>query len=231
MTTEERDVSQPLDEKEKRYLKALHQKAEAERRSRPQETKPSSPLIQSLAVAFALDVPSLALLVVPSTYNIRQIVAEFRELGVDARPMDLTESSGGRSNLAGMVQTRSNDDPPTSTTSSDSPTTTTEKVDTEDKAPVLLISTLATTRGLDFPSLTHVFLLGPEVAKVKTDYDHVAGRVGRFAKAGKVVTFVEEPVSEDPTLPVPYDGERVMWRLYTKLGITPRKFDLDSYVV
>lgn len=62
--------------------------------------------------------------------------------------------------------------------------------------PTLLVATLATTRGLDLPSLTHVFVLGipegPAVTGRTVDaYLHVSGRVGRFGRSGKVVSVVE----------------------------------------
>lgn len=62
--------------------------------------------------------------------------------------------------------------------------------------PTLLVATLATTRGLDLPSLTHVFVLGipegPAVSGLTVDaYLHVSGRVGRFGRSGRVVSVVE----------------------------------------
>jgi superfamily II DNA/RNA helicase len=63
--------------------------------------------------------------------------------------------------------------------------------------PTLLVATLATTRGLDLPFLTHVFVLGipegPLVSGPTVDgYLHVSGRVGRFGRGGKVISVVEE---------------------------------------
>lgn len=63
--------------------------------------------------------------------------------------------------------------------------------------PTLLVATPATTRGLDLPSLTHVFVLGipegPGVSGRTVDtYVHIAGRVGRFGGPGKVISVVEK---------------------------------------
>jgi len=62
--------------------------------------------------------------------------------------------------------------------------------------PTLLVATVATTRGLDLPSLTHVFVLGLLEGQATTgrgvdSYLHVSGRVGRFGRAGKVISVVE----------------------------------------
>jgi superfamily II DNA/RNA helicase len=63
-----------------------------------------------------------------------------------------------------------------------------------DKA-TLLVGTTATTRGLDLEGLTHVFVVGipegPQVNGKSVDaYVHLAGRVGRFGNAGRVITVV-----------------------------------------
>lgn len=58
--------------------------------------------------------------------------------------------------------------------------------------PRLLVATVATTRGLDLPSLTHVFVLGLlEAGRGVDSYLHVSGRVGRFGRVGKVISVVE----------------------------------------
>lgn len=64
--------------------------------------------------------------------------------------------------------------------------------------------------------MTHVFLLGTDAIKSPTDYVHVSGRVGRFSRGGKVVTFIEGEVAEGR-----------MNRLYKKLDIVPTAVELD----
>ncbi|KAG6832311.1 hypothetical protein H0H92_003544 [Tricholoma furcatifolium] len=128
--------------------------------------------MEAIATAFALDVPSIALLVLPSSSPVQRAVYELREMGVNAHGLDLLIGNKGRSHLLrGGV------------TGEDNPT--------------LLVSTLATTRGLDLPELTHVFILGiPDGPKVNgrtvDAYVHLAGRVGRFGRGGKVITVVEK---------------------------------------
>jgi len=58
--------------------------------------------------------------------------------------------------------------------------------------PTLLVATLATTRGLDLPDLTHVFVLGVPEGRAVDAYLHLAGRVGRFGRGGKAISVVEK---------------------------------------
>lgn len=171
---------------------------------------------EAIATAFALDVPSVALLVLPSSAPVQRAVYELLELGVNARGLDLLDDDKGRSHLlngAGIVQ--------------DNPT--------------LLVATLATTRGLDLPELTHVFLLGiPEGPKVNgrtvDAYLHIAGRVGRFGRGGKVITVVEkgtevEEVDEEHKgdnrrrLSMPVSEESKMLRILRTIAVTPVRFE------
>lgn len=136
-------------------------------------------MMEAIAVAFAVDVPSIALLVLPSSSSVMRAVWELRELGVNAVGLDLQYAAKGRSHLASGGEAKSAN-------------------------PTLLVSTLATTRGIDLPSLSHVFLYGlPEGPRVNAKsvdaYLHISGRVGRFGRGGRVVTFVEDDglVSEE----------------------------------
>ncbi|KAF8973692.1 P-loop containing nucleoside triphosphate hydrolase protein [Flammula alnicola] len=129
--------------------------------------------LEGIATAFALDVPSIALLVIPSSSPVQRAVYELREMGVNAEGLDLQIGERGGSYLlkSGVDVVREN--------------------------PRLLVATLATTRGLDLPELSHVFVLGiPEGPKVNgrsvDAYVHIAGRVGRFGRRGRVVSVVED---------------------------------------
>lgn len=133
---------------------------------------------EAIATAFALDVPSIALLVLPSSSSVQRAVYELRDMGINAHGMDLLIGEKGRSHLL-------------------------HGADAREDNPTLLVSTLATTRGVDLPELTHVFILGiPEGPKVTgravDAYVHLAGRVGRFGRGGKVVTIVEKGGEEGP---------------------------------
>jgi superfamily II DNA/RNA helicase len=172
-------------------------------------------MMETVAAAFAMDVPSIALLVLPSSAPVKRAVWELRELGVNAHGLDLQDTNKGRSYLASGGGTSAN--------------------------PTLLVSTLATTRGLDLPALSHVFLYGlPDGARVNSRtvdaYLHIAGRVGRFGRSGKVVTLVEDSSSEVEAEEGSYEGSeeaqldehagagKKMARILQTIGVEPVQF-------
>ncbi|KAK7468784.1 hypothetical protein VKT23_003285 [Stygiomarasmius scandens] len=129
--------------------------------------------LEAVAATFALDVPSVALLTIPSDASIHRAVYDLRALGVNAHGMNLLVENQGKSHLlhGGAEKFRS--------------------------TPTLLVATPATIRGIDLPELSHVFILGvrplQERATTALDtYIHVAGRVGRFGRKGKVVSIVTD---------------------------------------
>lgn len=122
-------------------------------------------MFEAVATAFALDVPAIALLILPSSAPVQRAVYEFREMGINAHGLDLLSTEKGGAYLqggrgAGIAAN-----------------------------PVLLVATLATTRGVDFPYLTHVFVTEPTTLSA-VDYLHIAGRIR--SQTGKIVTFVED---------------------------------------
>ncbi|KAJ3816052.1 P-loop containing nucleoside triphosphate hydrolase protein [Lentinula aff. lateritia] len=131
-------------------------------------------LLEAVAAVFALDVPSVALLVIPPNASVHRAVYDLREIGVNAHGMDVLVQDRGRSYLL--------------------------QAGGEKKAdPKLLVCTTSSIRGIDFPSLTHVFILGFNALIAKDNwtltldtYIHLCGRVGRFKKPGKVITVVDE---------------------------------------
>lgn len=134
----------------------------------PQQPSPFNPTaLEAVAATFALDVPRVALLVLGSEAPVKRAVDELRALGVQAHGLNVVQSDGGRSFLLGE-----------GTGAVENPT--------------LLVATLATIRGLDLPDLTHVFMLGIPENLTPDEYLHVAGRVGRFGRTGKVITIVEK---------------------------------------
>ncbi|KAJ8474752.1 hypothetical protein ONZ45_g15842 [Pleurotus djamor] len=152
-------------------------------------------ILEAVATAFALDVPSIALLVLPASSPVQRTVQELQRLGVNAQALDLTAVNQGRQHLL-------------------------TGGDAVKESPTLLISTLANTRGLDLPHLTHVFILGipggPRVNGQTFDaYVHLAGRVGRFGRGGKVITVVEG--NEAAGL----DEAGKMLRVFKEVGVTP----------
>ena len=150
------------------YLSLTHQCLEYAKT--PSPFNPNA--LEAIATAFALDVPSVALLVLPASASVQRAVNELQEMGVNAHSLDLLKDEKGKKHLlhsASVVQ----------------------------ENPTLLVSTLATTRGIDLPELSHVFILGvpdgPKVTARAVDaYFHVAGRVGRFGRGGRVITVVEK---------------------------------------
>lgn len=153
--------------------------------------------METIAATFALDVPSIALLVISAGTPLQRVVWELRELGVNAHALDLLSMEKGRSHL--LAETPS------------------------DENPTLLVGTNATIRGLDLPDLTHVFSLGiPEGPKISggtvSTYLHIAGRVGRFGRGGKMITVVEKGVFTN-------DDVSKMHRVLKSAGVQASKLE------
>ncbi|KAJ7092613.1 P-loop containing nucleoside triphosphate hydrolase protein [Mycena epipterygia] len=96
-----------------------------------QTASPFNPLaLETIAMIFATDVPSTALLVIPATSPVQRAIFELRRVGVNAHELDLLKNRpSGRG-----ADVRAN--------------------------PTLLVSTWANTRGVDVHELSHVFVLG-----------------------------------------------------------------------
>lgn len=125
----------------------------------------------------------------------QRAVYELRELGVNAEMLDLETAKRGGGYLVSSA------------------------ADAVRANPRLLVATLATTRGLDLPALSHVFVLGmaegPRVNGRSVDaYVHIAGRVGRFGRRGRVVSVVESAA----------EGEKVQ-RILRTMGAVPVRFE------
>lgn len=147
--------------------------------------------------------PSIALLVIPASAPVQRAVHELREMGLNAHRLDLLRDERGKEFLL-------------------------RKASKFQENPTLLVSTLATTRGVDLPELSHVFILGiPEGPKVTARavdaYLHVAGRVGRFGRGGRVVTLVEK--SSGQVGAAEGGGEAgKMIRILKTIEVTPVRF-------
>lgn len=141
--------------------------------------------------------PSVALLSLSATAPVQRVVHELRQLGVNAHSLDLLAVNKGRAHLHCGAAKASEDNP------------------------ILLVSTLATTRGLNLPELTHVFILGFPEGRKADGYLHIAGRVGRFGRGGKVITVVEE--GED--MKKGKDGTQRMIMLFEAIGVVPTQFE------
>ncbi|RDX50433.1 P-loop containing nucleoside triphosphate hydrolase protein [Lentinus brumalis] len=159
--------------------------------------------MEAIAASFALDVPSVALLVLPADAPVQRAVYDLRLLGVNAHPLDVVKDEKGKTHLMRR------------------------DFDATAENPTLLVSTLASTRGLDLPELSHVFILGVLDDGAVDSYMHVAGRVGRFGRGGKVISVVADTYEE--VLANGHrkkrDEPRLMWTLLKKMGIKPVKFE------
>ena len=165
--------------------------------------------IEAVSICFAMDVPRTALLVTPASHPIRRLIEELKGYGVDARPLDMLSPVAGRNHMLngeGMETTAVNE------------------------GPVLLVSTLANIRGLDFPDLSHVFVMGMPEGRVDS-YTHIAGRTGRFGKTGKIITIVERIEEEVDNgkggreKRVVKDEEKKMRGILTEMKIIPRRVE------
>lgn len=124
----------------------------------PPQSPTSSIVMEAIATVFAIDVPRLALLVLPAGSSIKKSIAELQDLGVNAQPLDLRGQE-----IDELVRPTHSDEEPT-----------------------MLVATPASIRGVDLPQLTHVFCAGaPDTASADV-FKHVSGRVGRFGREGKV---------------------------------------------
>lgn len=161
--------------------------------------------LEAVATAFALDVPSVALLSLHSAAPVQRIVHELRELGVNAQSLDLLLADRGRAHLLQGTTTGT------------------------EEGPVMLVSTVATTRGIDLPNLTHVFTIGiPHDGHRVNTYRHIAGRVGRFGRGGKVITVVkdkEEVEGDDGSVLYVQDEPKRMLMTLKEIGVQPTEFE------
>ena len=163
--------------------------------------------IEAISICFAMEVPQTALLVTPATHPIHRLIKELKGYGVDARPLDMLSPI-----------TRKNHTP-----NSERIVTTADC-----EGPILLVSTLANTRGLDLPDLSHVFVMGVPEGRVDS-YTHIAGRTCRFGKDGKVVTIVEkneeevDDVKGGKKMRVVKDEEKKIRGILREMRIVPRR--------
>ena len=165
--------------------------------------------IEAISICFAIDVSRTALLVAPSSYPVFTLVEELKGYGVDARPLDMLSPFAGRNHILNSKGT---------------------EVVTEGEGPILFVSTLANTRGLDLPELSHVFILGVPYGRVDS-YTHIAGRTCRFGKAGTIVTIVEDFAREftdgegRKERRVMLNGEKIMKGILREIGIIPKRVE------
>lgn len=166
----------------------------------PSPFNPSA--LEAVAVAFAVRVPQVALLVLPASSPVRRAVFELRSLGVNAHALDVTDADGGGAFLLRKESAVADD-------------------------PTLLVSTLASTRGMDLPNLTHVFILGINKEFTLEDYMHAAGRAGRFGRSGHVISILEgrRSVTGKNGKPIVANESNRMQQMLARMGVTPVKME------
>jgi len=107
----------------------------------------------------------------PPPHPFQSAVHKLHDLGVNAYSLDLLVADKSRAHLLQGSSEASDD-------------------------PIMLVSTTATTRRLDLPELTRVFMLGLPKDRRADTYLHIAGRVGQFGRPGKVITVVDKREEE-----------------------------------
>ncbi|THH06812.1 hypothetical protein EW145_g3823 [Phellinidium pouzarii] len=139
----------------------------------------------------------------PPNAAVQKAIAELHDLGVNARTLDLRSESVSQLGRPGGLKTA------------------------ESEA-TLLVATPAYTRGVDLPQLTHVFCVGPPDLASADSFKHVSGRVDRFGRGGKIITFVTEREEEhrDGMVRTTKNPAGLLRMFYRKLGIKPVWFDL-----
>lgn len=159
--------------------------------------------MEAIAAAFAFDVPSVGMLVLPSDAPVHRAVYDLRLLGVNAHPLDVVKEENGRMHLMRR------------------------DFESTSENPTLLVSTLASTRGLDLPELSHVFIFGILDGGAVDSYLHVAGRVGRFGRGGSVISVLadEHEVVTEGGKRSRRDEPRMMGAMLKKMGIRPVKLE------
>ncbi|CAE6452853.1 unnamed protein product [Rhizoctonia solani] len=180
-------------------------------------------VLEAVAASVALDVSHRALLVIPTGVSIGPVLDTLRAFGVEARTLNLEEEIE-------HVSTRPEDErkgPTDSTTPNKS-----RAVSLDDRShieqnegeeyvpnPTLLAATTTAVRGIDIPTLSHVYIVGG--LESEEAYRHVAGRAGRFGMLGKVISFVGGEGAENL---LGGTGERRIRRTFERMGVQNTPF-------
>jgi hypothetical protein len=176
--------------------------------------KTSPAILETVASCFALDVPRVAMLVMPASSPVHAVVSELRELGVNAHGLDLLAQDRGRDHL---LQGPSHVAVPNPTLLGARILFLTGVFCSD----ICTVASEATVRGVDLPDLSHVFLLGVPAGRKADGYLHIAGRVGRFGRGGQVVTVLDKLAEDDTPSKIP----KKMQVLLRELKIVPTKFE------
>ncbi|CAE6502644.1 unnamed protein product [Rhizoctonia solani] len=198
--------------------------------SRQTTTRPTKGLIlppsvlEAVATSVALDVSHRALLVIPNGVSIDPVVETLRGFGVETRTLNLREEIE-------HVSTRPEDKPQGHNSyispsfpqiaSSDQHSSVEQNENAEEFVPnpTLLVATTTAVRGIDIPTLSHVYIVGG--LESEEAYRHIAGRAGRFGMPGSVVSFVGADGAEHL---LGGTGERRIQRTFGRIGVQNKPF-------
>ena len=160
----------------------------------------ASQLLDAVVSVFVFNVPKYALLIIPSTVSAKRTVEDLRALGVKAINLDDYVGKPAKALHNIGVQgsnARSPNTLPRDPVEAEQQTAEHESESLVDD-PIMLVAIQAAVRGIDLPSISHVFIAG--VPESDVEYLHLAGRVGRMGaeaapKGGtkEVITFLPEP--------------------------------------
>ncbi|SPO25063.1 related to RRP3 - protein involved in rRNA processing [Ustilago trichophora] len=176
-------------------------------------------LIEALAFCFASEGVDRGLALIPARWSLLKTRAALENLGVTVRLASDVSS--------GLIETA---------------------IGSPSEGPELFLLQTTSSRGLDIPALSHVFLTGYASVIDAVQYVHAAGRVARIGgdpdapATGKVVTLLRG-LPHDTPLPTILQrhqthqnsdkrkkaistSEAKMANVYRRLGVVPKKFDL-----
>ncbi|KAJ1032366.1 hypothetical protein NDA16_000393 [Ustilago loliicola] len=192
--------------------------------SEPQEHEMDQILIEALAFCFASEGVNRGLALIPARWSLLKARAALEALGVSVR-----------------LATDGTSAPPLANANAGEP-------ESSEAGPELFLLQTTSSRGLDIPALSHVFLIGYASVLDAVQYVHSAGRVARIGgdpdavTKGKVVTLLRG-LPHDTPLPDSLQSnakehgsrqrkkaistsEAKMANVYRRLGVVPKKFDL-----
>ncbi len=190
----------------------------------PQEHEMDQTLMEALAFCFASEGVDRGLALIPARWSLLKTRAALEALGCHcSMAFDVSPDS-----TAAKIGAES---------------------DTASTGPELFLLQTTSSRGLDIPSLSHVFLVGYASVIDAVQYVHSAGRVARIggdpnmSATGKVVTLLrglphgtplperssrDQRAEQDRSKPQKAisTSEARMANVYRRLGVVPKKFDL-----
>ncbi|KAG9100779.1 hypothetical protein FS749_012893 [Ceratobasidium sp. UAMH 11750] len=180
-------------------------------------------VLEAIATSVALDVTNRAMCVVPAGLSVVPVVEAFRKLGVEARLLSLRDEIEhiSRPNEEGASTNLTSSAPTSVSAASDgknnrTPTASSAVTSKDEPSPnpTLLVTNTSSVRGLDIPTLSHIYIIGGVGSSA--DYRHIAGRVGRFRMPGAVVSFVDAAGTKN--IVGGSTGERRLLNFYKQIG-------------